>query len=192
MIKALSTASNNDFQVALKTIPVILSNGKNKLVANALLNDGSTKSYGNSDVAFHLGTHGKVPKIQVRILNDKLEILDGMSVELMVESFEYQRGVPASTVKQVTGRMKVINWNKHKDKSSHTKGIEFPEPSRKKYIDTLLGIDYPQFHTSIKEVKRKNGDRVAKHTPLVEHVLEASYFYNSADKRYQSMSRERN
>ena len=35
-----------------------------------------------------------------------------------------------------------------------------------KYIDILLGIDYPQFHTSVKEVKKKNGDPVAKHTPL--------------------------
>ena len=43
---------------------------------------------------------------------------------------------------------------------------EFPEPSRKKYIDVLLGIDYPQFHTSIKEVKGKNGDPVARLTPL--------------------------
>ena len=60
----------------------------------------------------------------------------------------------------------MINWNKHKDKWSHTKGIQFPEPSSKKYIDILLGIDYPQFHTSIKEVKGKNGDPVARLTPL--------------------------
>ena len=50
----LSTVSNNDSQIALRTIPVILSNGKNKLVVNALLDDGSTKSYVNSDVAFQL------------------------------------------------------------------------------------------------------------------------------------------
>ena len=41
--------------------------------------------------------------------------------------------------------MKVINWNKHKDKWSHTKGIKFPQPSSKKYIDVLLGIDYVDF-----------------------------------------------
>ena len=34
------------------------------------------------------------------------------------------------------------------------------------YMDTLLGIDYPQFHTSIKDVKGKNGDPVARLTPL--------------------------
>ena len=62
--------------------------------------------------------------------------------------------------------MKVINWNKHKNKWSHPKGIQFPEPSSKKYIDILLGIDYPQFHTSIKEVKGKNEDPIARLTPL--------------------------
>ena len=69
-------------------------------------------------------------------------------------------------MKQVTGGMKVINLKKHKDKWSHIKGIQFPEPSSKKYIDILLGIDYLQFHTSIKEVKGKNGDPVARLTPL--------------------------
>ena len=166
--QTLSTISNNDSQVALRTIPVILSNGKNKLVVNALLNDGSTKSYVNSDVAFQLGTDGTVQKIQVGALNGELETLDVMPVELMVESLggKVKHEISAFTVKQVTGGMKVINWNKHKDKWSHTKGIEFPEPSSKKYIDILLGIDCLQFHTSIKEVKGKNGDPIARLTPL--------------------------
>ena len=78
----MSTVSNNDSQVALRTIPVILSNGKDKLVVNALLDDGSTKSYVNSDVAFQLGTDGTVQKIQIGVLNGKLETLDVMPVEL--------------------------------------------------------------------------------------------------------------
>ena len=91
-----------------------------------------------------------------------------MPVELMVESLDgkVKHEISVFTVKQVTGGMKVINWNKHKDKWSHTKGIQFPEPSSKKYIDILLGIDYPHFHTSIKEVKGKNGDPVARLIPL--------------------------
>ena len=55
---------------------------------NALLNDGSTKSYVNSDVAFQMGAHGTVKKIQVGVLNGKLETLDVMPVELMVESLD--------------------------------------------------------------------------------------------------------
>ena len=86
--QTLSTVSKNDSQVALRTVPVILSNGKNKLVVNALLDDGNTKSYVNSDVAFQLQTHGSVQRIQVGVLNGKTETLDVMPVELMVENLD--------------------------------------------------------------------------------------------------------
>ena len=155
-------------QVALRTVPVILSNGKNKLVVNALLYDGSTKSYVNSDVAFQLQTHGSVQPIQVGVLNGKIETLDVMPVELMVESLDGKKkeDISVFTVKQVTGGMKVINWNEHKNNWSHIKDIQFPEPSSKKFIDILLGMDYPQFHTSIKELKGKKKDPIARLTPL--------------------------
>ena len=74
--QTFSTVSNNDSQIALRIIPIILSNGKNKLVVKALLDDGSTKSYVDSDVDFHLGTHGTVQKIQIWVLGGKLETLD--------------------------------------------------------------------------------------------------------------------
>ena len=166
--QTMSAVSKSDLPVGLRTIPVILSNGKNKLVVNALLDDGSTKSYVNADVAFQLGTQGTVQRIQVGVLNGKLEALDVMPVELMVESLDgkIKQEISVFTVKQVTGGMKVTNWNEYKDKWNHTKGIQFPEPSSKKFIDILLGIDYPQFHTSFKEVKGKNGDPVARLTPL--------------------------
>ena len=134
--QTLSTVSNNDSQVALRAIAVILSNGKNKLVVNTLLEDGSTKSYVNSDVTFQLGTHGTVQKTQVGVLNGKLETLDIMPEELMVESLDgkVNQGISAFTVKQMTGGMKVINWNKHKDKWNHNKGVPFPDTLSKTYL----------------------------------------------------------
>ena len=54
----------------------------------------------------------------------------------------------------------------NRQRCAHWEDIQFPEPSSKKYVDILLGIDYPQFHTSIKEVKGKNGDPIARLTPL--------------------------
>ena len=72
--------------MAWRTIPVILSNGKNKLVVKVLLDDGSTKSYLNSDDAFQLGTHDTIQRIQVGVIIGKLEALNVMPVELMVES----------------------------------------------------------------------------------------------------------
>ena len=91
-----------------------------------------------------------------------------MPVELIVESLEWKvkQGISVFSVKQVIDGMKVINWNKHKDKWNHSKGIQFPEPSSKKHIDILLGTDYPQFQKLIKEVKGKNGDSVTRLTPM--------------------------
>ena len=37
--------------IALRTVPVILRNGDRSIKVNALLDDGSTKSYINADVA---------------------------------------------------------------------------------------------------------------------------------------------
>ena len=54
----------------------------------------------------------------------------------------------------------------NRQRCAHWEDIQFPEPSSKKYVDILLGIDYPQFHTSIKEVKGKNGDPFARLTQL--------------------------
>ena len=57
-----------------------MSNAKNKLVVKALLDDGSTKSYVDSDVDFQLGTHSTVQEIQIGVLNGKLEALDVVPV----------------------------------------------------------------------------------------------------------------
>ena len=118
----------------------------------------------NSDVAFQLQTHGSVQQIQVGVLNGKIETLDVMPVELMVESLDGKmtEDISVFTVKQVTGGTKVIFWNEHKNNWSHIKEIQFPEPSSKKFIGILLGMDYPQLHTAIKEVKGKKKDPIAR------------------------------
>jgi len=43
---------------ALRTIPVYLNNGSRKMKVNALLDDASTRSYNNSDVAAELSLQG--------------------------------------------------------------------------------------------------------------------------------------
>ena len=67
----------------------------------------------NSDAAFQLGSHGSVQRIQVGVLKGKLETLNVMPVELIVESLDgkVKDEVSMFTVKQVTGGMKVVNWN---------------------------------------------------------------------------------
>ena len=55
----------------------MLQNGKRKLSVNALLDDGSTKSYINADIAAELGldSNNGTQRIEVNILSGKSEIL---------------------------------------------------------------------------------------------------------------------
>jgi len=55
--------------VALKTVLVYIKNGERKLRINTLLDDASTKSYVNADVAAELGLHGHPQRVNVNALN---------------------------------------------------------------------------------------------------------------------------
>ena len=55
--------------VALRTLPVVVKKGNQQLAINAMLDDGSTKLYINSDVASQLGLQGKVRSVTVKVLN---------------------------------------------------------------------------------------------------------------------------
>lgn len=52
--------SNNDKGsfIAMRTVPAILKNCHKQIVVNALLDDASTKSYLNADMAAELGLQG--------------------------------------------------------------------------------------------------------------------------------------
>ena len=56
-------SSKSDF-IALRTVPVILKNGGRSLKVNALLDEASTKTYLNTDVAVELGLHGRTEKVK--------------------------------------------------------------------------------------------------------------------------------
>ena len=59
--------------IALRTIPVYLKNGSRRLKVNALLDDASTKTYLNADVAAELGLKGHPQKVSVSVLNGQVE-----------------------------------------------------------------------------------------------------------------------
>ena len=54
--------------LSLRTVPVALKNGNREIVVNALLDDGSTKTYLNSDVATELDLKGERQDVTVRML----------------------------------------------------------------------------------------------------------------------------
>ena len=81
------TVPSSEF-VALRTVPVYVTNGKRRLKVNALLDDASSKTYLNSDTAAELGLEGRPHELTVNVLNDNQQILDTTVVEFMISSCE--------------------------------------------------------------------------------------------------------
>ena len=92
--RSMTTVTHNESEalafVALRTIPVILKNGNRRIEVNALLDDASTRTYLNSDVAAQLGLQGEYQRVSVNVLNGRVEAFETMPVELEVESVDRQ------------------------------------------------------------------------------------------------------
>ena len=154
--------------IALRTIPVILKNGLRKITVNALLDDGSSQTYINSDIAGELGLQGKFEKVKVSVLNGKIDVFDTMPVSVGLESIDGKVNVKvnALTTDNVTGNMHVTDWNTVKSKWNHLKDINFPRYKSKQVVDILIGLDCADLHFAIKEVRGGTGEPIARLTPL--------------------------
>ena len=55
--------------ISMRTVPIIVENRSKRLIINALLDDGTTQTYLNADIAAKLGLHGEIRKSQVNAIN---------------------------------------------------------------------------------------------------------------------------
>ena len=154
--------------VALRTVPVYLANGGKRVKVNALLDEGSSRSYLNSDVAAELGLEGRPHELTVKVLNDNQEKLDSSVVEFMINSLDGKVRKPASayTTERVTGHMQVVDWSLYKSKWKHLKGIKFPQVGPRPIVDLLIGVDQADLLYSLDDVRGKPGEPIARLTPL--------------------------
>ena len=74
--------------VSLRTVPVVLRKGSQKIVVNALLDDGSTKTYINSDVAAESNLQGGTRKVAVNMLNGHIDSFEITPMEFELESLD--------------------------------------------------------------------------------------------------------
>ncbi|XP_064627878.1 uncharacterized protein LOC135487738 [Lineus longissimus] len=168
---SLTTTSDDKEEseyIALRTVPVIVKNGRKRLKINVLLDDGSTTTYINTEVAEELGLKGEVMKTTVSVLNGMVESFETTPVEVGLESLDKRIDmmITARTTDNVTGDMKAIDWRDYADKFEHLKDIAFPKHGKRETIDMLIGVDYPELHFSLKEVAGKNGGPIARKTRL--------------------------
>ena len=76
--------------ISLQTVPVIVENGSKSLIINALLDDGSTQTYLNADIAARLGLHGDISKSQVSVINGTVATFETAPVEFRLRSMNGQ------------------------------------------------------------------------------------------------------
>ena len=99
--------------VALRTVPVYVTNGARRVKVNALLDEASSKSYLNSDVAAELGLEGRPHELVVNVVNGHHTALDTSLVEFVINSLDGSTSEKNSayTTERVTGNMQVVDWN---------------------------------------------------------------------------------
>ena len=127
--------------MALKTVPVYLTGEKRKVKVNALLYDGSSKTYLNSDIAAELELEGSPHELTVNVLNDNQEKFEPTVVEFTISSLNgrVSKLSSAYTTEKVTGNMEVVNWRRYQSKWKHLQGIEFPQVGPRTTVDLLIG-----------------------------------------------------
>ena len=154
--------------IVLRTVPVLVKNGNRRMVVNALLDDGSTKTYVNEDIAAELKLKGEVQKVNVSVLNGHCEQLNTMPVEMQLESLDgkVKMKIEAFTTKRVTGNMKAVDWRPVANRWKHLQGIPLPNVGPRPIIDILIGLDYAELHCSLEEVCGQPGEPIARRTPL--------------------------
>jgi len=154
--------------IALRTVPVVLRKGGRKITVNALLDDASTKTYLNNDVAAELGLQGQSRRVTVSVLNGQEDCFETMPVECELESVDgrLKTTISAFTANRVTGNMRAVNWASASKNWNHLKGINFPNIGPRPIVDILIGIDHADLHYSIKDVRGGPGEPIARLTPL--------------------------
>ncbi|XP_053406667.1 uncharacterized protein LOC123558187 [Mercenaria mercenaria] len=147
------TSRQANSKIALRTVPVIISTEMRTLKINALLDDGSSKTYINEDVAYELGLDGESETVKVNLLNGRTESFSTKTVAFCIESENRQlkMNIEANTTKNVTGSLKAVNWNEHCGSWDHLKGIPFPNITKKSKVDLLIGINYSDLHSTLDE-----------------------------------------
>lgn len=97
---------------AMRTVPVKIKNKNRILIVNALLDEASSRTFINSDVANELGMDGEYEELHVSTLNDSDTMIKTTNVKFTLSSMDGKTAadVSAYTVKDITGNMTITDW----------------------------------------------------------------------------------
>ena len=147
---------------------MILKNGDRSLKVNGLLDDASTNTYINSDVAAQFGLQSKMESVTVNVLNGQVKTFKTRPVNVELESLtdNVKLGITAYTATRVTGTMAAFDWTEFTQRCSHLRHISFPSIAKRPVVHVLIGLDCADLHCEIQEVRRRPGEPIARLMPL--------------------------
>ena len=89
-----------------------------------------------------------------------------MSFEIESLDEKTKKKIKAWTMNEICRGMPIPDWNRHKEKLHHLKGIPFLRVPGRKTVDVLIGSDHPELTLALEERVGKPGEPVARRTPL--------------------------
>lgn len=83
------TVSEREMEsIALRTVPVILKNGVNRLLVNCLMDEGSDTTYVKEDVVEQLGLKGRRERVTVNVANNQQVTFMSTTFQIALESVD--------------------------------------------------------------------------------------------------------
>ena len=155
--------------VALRTVPVLLSANGTTAKVNAVLDDGSTKTYINADLAAHLELRGEPKPMSVAVLNGDVMTFHSTPVEFTLTSVSGDvtvSNMQAEALNQVAGDFRPVNWKRRQRNWTHLSHISFPSLGPRLVVDLLIRLVHNDLHRSIQDIAGEPGEPVARLTPL--------------------------
>ena len=110
--------------VALRIVPVFLKNGPRRIKVNALLDEASTKTYLNADVAAELELQGEPQKVTVNVLKGHTETFETTPVEFVLVMLSDNGGNFVGANKELCDLVKELDQEKI-TKSTANQGINW-------------------------------------------------------------------
>ena len=100
--------------------------------------------------------NGTVATFETAPVEFRLRSMNGQ-VNIVIEAF---------TINDITGDLKTVNWKAINRNWDHLGGVSFPQVNSRNKFDMLIGVDYPHFHFSLRDIKGTPGESIARLTPL--------------------------
>ena len=155
--------------IALRTLSTTIKCGNQKLEVNILLDDGSTQSFINEELAEELKLHSKNERdITINVLNGNMKTFSSADVQFEIYDTKRENTftINAMTSRNVVGDLRAIDWTIHASKYPHLENLTFAKPTRGGKVDILIGLDHPHLHRAIKEIQGQTTNPIARLTPL--------------------------